>query len=50
MAALPPVTTWHAHDDGLRVYVDGKLVATIPAASFGRLIYDLAEKLRSDIR
>jgi len=47
MAALPPVTTWAVHDDGLRVYVEGKLVATIPAASFGRLIYALAAQMRN---
>lgn len=50
MSKLPPKTTWAVTDAGLTVYRDGEAVAVIKVASFGRLIYDLASKLRSDIR
>lgn len=43
---LPPATTWAAYDDGLRVYRGGELVAVIPKAQWGGLIYALAGKMR----
>lgn len=46
MPSLPPVITWAVTDAGLTVYRDGEAVAVIKVASFGRLIYELASKLR----
>ena len=43
---LPPVTSWAVTDAGLTIYADGKPVAVVPVASFGRLIYELAKMLR----
>jgi hypothetical protein len=43
---LPPVDTYAVTDAGLTVYADGKPVAVIPVASFGRVIYELAKHLR----
>jgi|TARA_R110002110_G_scaffold8292_2_gene41656 hypothetical protein len=36
------VTIWEVFPDGLRVYVDGKLVGLIPHDKFPYLIEDLA--------
>ena len=44
--SLPKRTTWHVYPDGLHVYDGGKLVAVIPARSFGNLIYELAKVMR----
>ena len=41
-----PLTTWHAHPDGLYVYTDGKLVAVIPFEQFGGVIFALAGQMR----
>jgi len=46
MTDLPPRLTWHAHEDGLHVYVGGELVAVIPRSSFGNLVYELAKVMR----
>lgn len=44
---LPPVTTWAVTDEGLTIYRDGVPVCVVPVASFGNLIYALAQKLRA---
>lgn len=41
------MTTWHAGQDGVNVYTDGKLVAVIPTAEYAALIYALARELRA---
>jgi hypothetical protein len=41
------MTTWHAGEDGMNVYRDGKLVAVIPTAEYVALIYALARELRA---
>lgn len=43
---MRPAVTWHAEADALRIYVGGALVAEIPRACFGRLLFDLAKVLR----
>lgn len=40
------MTTWHAGEEGMHVYRDGKLVAIIPTAEYVALIYALARELR----
>lgn len=44
------MTTFHCGDDGLHIYVDGKLVATIDARYFGALIYQVAHAMRGNIK
>jgi len=44
--SLPPVITWHVHEQEIRIYRDGDLVASIPRSQFGNLIYAMAAVMR----
>lgn len=44
------VVTSHADENGLHVYKDGILVATIPFEHFPNLIYALAAAMRGRIK
>lgn len=44
------MTTFHCGDDGLHIYVDGKLVATIEPQFFAALIYQIAHAMRGNIK
>lgn len=47
---MKPVGTWAVYDDGVRVYVDGKQVHTIPAAEFHMLVLRVVEKMLDQSR
>ena len=40
------MTRWAVYEDGLRVWVDGELVAVIPPEELKHIIADAAELLR----
>lgn len=41
------IQTWHVNEYGLKIYVDGKLVATFTKEQFPQLIADLSQGLVS---
>ena len=43
---IPPVVTWHASRDGLKVYRGGELVAVIEFRLFAQLVLDLVKAMR----
>lgn len=40
------MTTYSAEPDGLHIYANGALVAVIPSAQFGALVYALVAVMR----
>lgn len=44
------MTTFHCDEDGLSIYVDGKLAAVIEPQFFAALLYQLAKAMRGSIK